>query len=183
MKILDKLLNKNTLGNEKDIDKLPEKQVKILFVCMGNICRSPTAHGVFEKLINDEQLADEIEIESAGTHAYHVGKGPDLRAQQTAAQHNVDLSYIISRQINDADFAYYDYILAMDNDNYSLLEQSCPAEHLHKLSLFMEQAPHLALTEVPDPYYGGVKGFENVYDMVNEASKGLLETIKTKHFS
>ena len=159
------------------------KQVKVLFVCMGNICRSPTAHGVFEQLVINECLADKIEIDSAGTHAYHIGKGPDLRAQQTAAKHDIDLSYIISRQVNDTDFAYYDYILAMDNDNYALLEQACPDEYLNKISLFLNYAPHLALTEVPDPYYGGVKGFENVFDMVNEASMGLLKTIKANHFN
>jgi protein-tyrosine phosphatase len=167
----------------KKQERVKNKQVKVLFVCMGNICRSPTAHGVFEKLVNDEQLENKIEIESAGTHAYHVGNGPDPRAQQTAAGHEVDLSHILSRQVNDTDFSYYDYILAMDNDNYSLLEQSCPDEYLNKLSLFMDYAPHLALSEVPDPYYGGVRGFENVFNMVNEASKGLLEVIKVRHFS
>ncbi len=134
-------------------------------------------------MVQEQGLSDKIEIDSAGTHAYHIGKGADQRAQKTAQNNNVDLSYIVSRQICIADFEYFDFILAMDNDNYALLQQSCPAEHLNKISLFLNYAPHLKLTEVPDPYYGGVKGFENVFDMVNEASKGLLNSIKHKHFN
>ena len=159
------------------------KTVKILFVCMGNICRSPTAHGVFEHLVNTENLSNNFEIDSAGTHAYHVGSKPDKRAQNTATQKGVDLSYIRGRQVRDADFEHYDYILAMDNDNYYNLRKVCPDEYQSKISLFLDYAPNHPLDEVPDPYYGGIKGFDNVFDMVDIASKGLLEMIKNRHLS
>ncbi len=155
-------------------------KVKILFVCMGNICRSPTAHGVFEHLVKAENLDDKIEIDSAGTHAYHVGESPDRRASETALKYNVDLSYISARKVHENDFEYYDYILAMDWDNLDKLKSACPEEHQHKLSLFLDFAPQVSQKEVPDPYYGGIKGFENVFNLVNEASEGLLETIKRK---
>lgn len=159
------------------------KKIKVLFVCMGNICRSPTAHGVFEHIVNSEQLAEHFEIDSAGTHAYHVGSMPDKRAQQTATNRGIDLSYIRGRKVNETDFEHYDYILAMDSDNYSLLDQACPEEFKTKISLFLDFAPEHPLDEVPDPYYGGIKGFENVFDMVDAASKGLLDRIKKQHLS
>ena len=158
-------------------------KVKVLFVCMGNICRSPTAHGVFEHLVKAENLADKIEIDSAGTHAYHVGESPDRRAAETALKYNVDLSYITARKVHDNDFEYYDYILAMDRHNLDILKSACPSEHQHKLFLFLDFAPQLPQKEVPDPYYGGIMGFENVFNLVNEASKGLLEAIKSRELS
>jgi len=154
------------------------KKIKVLFVCMGNICRSPTAHGVFEQLVNLEKLADYIEIDSAGTHSYHVGEQPDHRAQQTAIGRGIDLSYIRSRQVNASDFSYYDYILAMDNHNYELLEQGCPQQNKRKLNLFLNYAAEYSTKEVPDPYYGGANGFDEVFDMVGSASRGLLDEIK-----
>ena len=159
------------------------KKIKVLFVCMGNICRSPTAHGVFEHIVNSEHLAEHFEIDSAGTHAYHVGSKPDQRAQQTAANRGIDLSYIRGRKVHETDFKHYDYILAMDSDNYSILDQACPEEYKTKISLFLDFAPEHPLDEVPDPYYGGIKGFENVFDMVDAASKGLLDRIKKHHLS
>ncbi|MCU7939015.1 MAG: low molecular weight phosphotyrosine protein phosphatase [gamma proteobacterium symbiont of Bathyaustriella thionipta] len=159
------------------------KKVKILFVCMGNICRSPTAHGVFEHLVKAEYLTEQLEIDSAGTHAYHVGSKPDRRAQETASGKGIDLTYITSRQVCETDYEYYDYILAMDNDNYALLQQGCPEQYKDKISLFLDFAPDHPLNEVPDPYYGGIKGFENVFEMVNIASKGLLNDIKKNHLS
>ncbi len=159
------------------------KDVKILFVCMGNICRSPTAHGVFKHLVRAENLDDKIEIDSAGTHAYHVGESPDRRATEAALKNRVDLSYIRARKVNDDDFEYYDYILAMDRDNLSDLQQACPEEFQHKLHLFLDFAPEVSQKEVPDPYYGGIKGFENVFNLVHKASKGLLEAIKTTDLS
>ena len=158
-----------------------KNKVKVLFVCMGNICRSPTAHGVFEHLVNVEHLAEQLEIDSAGTHAFHVGGKPDRRAQETAAGKGIDLTHITARQICAEDYENYDYILAMDNDNYGLLEQGCPEQYKNKLSLFLDFAPDHPLKEVPDPYYGGLKGFENVFEMVDIASKGLLEHIKKNH--
>lgn len=174
---LFKLLNKK----QNRIEKNNMKKVKVLFVCMGNICRSPTAHGVFEHLVNAERLADQFEIDSAGTHAYHVGSEPDRRAQETAESRGIDLTYIRGRKVKEADFEHFDYILAMDSDNYDSLEQECPEEYKAKLSLFLDFAPAHPLDEVPDPYYGGIKGFENVFNMVEIASKGLLEDIKKRH--
>ena len=160
---------------------IQQKKIKVLFVCMGNICRSPTAHGVFEKLVNDEGLSHRIEVDSAGTHAYHIGEPPDKRSQQTAFAHGFDLSYIRGRQVTSEDFAYYDYILAMDKDNYANLSHLCTGEDCSKLFLFLSFAPQLKpIDEVPDPYYGGSKGFENVYDMIIQASDGLLAEIKVK---
>jgi protein-tyrosine phosphatase len=152
--------------------------IKVLFVCMGNICRSPTAHGVFESLVNSEGMARHVEIDSAGTHAYHVGESPDRRASQTATQRGYDLSYIRARSVEMSDFDYFDYILAMDEDNYSILASMAPSQHRDKVQLFLEYASARDEIEVPDPYYGGAKGFEHVLDLVEEASKGLLDKIK-----
>lgn len=155
--------------------------LKVLFVCMGNICRSPTAHGVFEQAVKDAGLADRVQIESAGTHAYHVGEKPDPRSSQVASLRGVDLGYIRAQKVSSADFEEYDYILAMDRDNYRNLEDRCPAEYLQKVQLFLEYAPHLNEIEVPDPYYGGPHGFERVLDMVEAASEGLLNHIQKQH--
>jgi len=148
---------------------------------MGNICRSPLAHGLFEDLVEKEGLSDLIVVDSAGTHAYHVGEQPDPRSQQTALHHGIDLSRQRARRVASPDFERFDYILAMDQDNYSMLADSCPDEHRHKLSLFLEFAPELTEREVPDPYYGGASGFEHVYKLVEAASRGLLVEIRKKH--
>ena len=151
--------------------------VKVLFVCMGNICRSPTAHGVFRNIVRDAGLQDLIEIDSAGTHAYHVGKAPDKRAQATANSRGIDLSDLRARQVSDEDFADYDYVIAMDQENYILLNQRCPDAHLYKIHMFMDFAPEMRTREVPDPYYGGPQGFERVFDLVDAAARGLLAEI------
>jgi protein-tyrosine phosphatase len=160
------------------------QRVKVLFVCMGNICRSPTAEGVFRKLIADEGLAERFEVDSAGTHAYHVGEPPDRRAQQTAMSRGIVLSDLRARRVEARDFDYFDYLLAMDRDNYSALSERCAQrpELASRIRLFMEFAPHMQIREVPDPYYGGAGGFEAVFDMVEEAAKGLLEEIRARHF-
>jgi protein-tyrosine phosphatase len=158
------------------------KKVSVLFVCMGNICRSPTAQGVFRNLVKEAGLEEFIEIDSSGTHAYHVGKEPDSRAQETALRRGLDLGDLRARQIEQEDFARFDYILAMDEDNHYSLSLICPMEHQGKLHLFMEFAPHWGEREVPDPYYGGATGFERVFDMVEEASQGLLDFIVKEHF-
>ncbi|WP_457669089.1 low molecular weight protein-tyrosine-phosphatase [Thiolapillus sp.] len=157
--------------------------VSVLFVCMGNICRSPTAHGVFRKLVQDEGLDQLIQIDSAGTHAYHVGSPPDRRAQATALGRNLDLSDLRGRQVEMEDFHRFDYVLAMDNENLDILNQLCPIGMQAKLRLFMDYAPDYGMSEVPDPYYGGDRGFEQVFDMIEEASKGLLEDIRQRHLS
>ncbi len=146
----------------------------ILFVCMGNICRSPTAEGVTRALAEQAGMAHCFEIDSAGTHSYHIGKAPDARAIRTAAQRGYDLQPLRARRVSAADFARFDLILAMDRDNLDLLKQACPAEHQGKLALFLEFGAGRANAEVPDPYYGGEDGFERVLDMVEEAAHGLL---------
>ncbi len=153
-------------------------KIKVLFVCMGNICRSPTAEGVFSSLVESEHCAESFVIDSAGTHAYHVGEAPDLRAQKAASERGVDLSAIKARKVVMADFEDYDYLLAMDQDNYQILKDACPEDHLHKLKYFLQYAPHVDTLEVPDPYYGGKYGFERVLNMVEEASVGFLDSLK-----
>jgi len=155
--------------------------IKILFVCMGNICRSPTAQGVFEYLVNSEQLADAIAIDSAGTYAYHIGEVPDERARAAALKRGIDLGSQRARRVNEADFQEFDYVLAMDRDNYDDLLSICPSDHAGKLRLFLEFAPELGVQEVPDPYYGGVTGFERVLDLIEQASRGLLADIREQH--
>lgn len=149
--------------------------VKVLFICMGNICRSPTAEGVFRKVVTDAGLDHLIHISSAGTHRYHKGKAPDQRAQRAALQRGVDISLLRAKQVIRANIESYDYILPMDADNYRYLQEICPSGHEHKIRLFLEFAPHLNISEVPDPYYGGQLGFEKVLDMVEEAAQGLLK--------
>jgi protein-tyrosine phosphatase len=156
--------------------------VKVLFVCMGNICRSPTAHGVFRKLVRDEGLSETIEIDSAGTHGYHVDEPPDRRAVQTAARRGVALDDLRARRVRPDDFRDFDYVLAMDQDNYVSLSTMCPRGMEHKLMLLMDFAPELRTREVPDPYYGGTGGFETVFDMVEAAAMGLLADIRKRHF-
>lgn len=156
------------------------KQIKVLFVCMGNICRSPTAHGIFEKLVTDAGLAEQILIDSAGTISYHVGEPPDSRASQTAREHGIDLTCQRARQVRADDYQQQDYILAMDYDNLRSLQQSCPANQQHKLQLLLSYHPDEFLDQVPDPYYGGDSGFEQVYEMVELACRNLLTHI-TEH--
>lgn len=160
-----------------------EGKVKVLFVCMGNICRSPTAHGVFRALVKDEGLEEHIYIDSAGTHAYHVGNPPDPRAQETASRRGVELGDLRARKTETEDFAYFDYILAMDESNLDDLVGYTPPELVDKIRLFMDFAPELKWREVPDPYYGGPSGFERVFDLVEAAAKGLLEDIRKQHLA
>jgi protein-tyrosine phosphatase len=152
----------------------------ILFVCMGNICRSPTAEGVFRAKVAQAGLQDRVKIDSAGTHNYHPGSPPDDRSQEHALARGYDLSKLRARQVLDADYARFDLILAMDWDNLALLQADCPPEHAHKLQLFMRYAaPTLALGEVvPDPYHGGKASFEQVLDLVEAASAGLVDKIQ-----
>ncbi|HEX8980950.1 MAG TPA: low molecular weight protein-tyrosine-phosphatase [Parasulfuritortus sp.] len=153
-------------------------KTKVLFVCMGNICRSPTAEGVFRKTVQEAGMADHIEIDSSGTHAYHVGSAPDARARQAAAGRGYDLSGLIGRQVDASDFERFDYILAMDMENLENLHRRCPDEHRHKLALFLTYSTRYKDKEVPDPYYGGAQGFDLVLDMVEDAAAGLLADIR-----
>lgn len=154
--------------------------IRVLFVCMGNICRSPLAEGAFSNLLEQHQLCESISVDSAGTHDYHVGEPPDRRAQASALRRGLDISNQRARLVQQEDFARFDYILAMDRQNYERLAKLSAQEDRHKLKLFLEYAPHLGEVEVPDPYYGGPGGFERVLDMVEEAARGLLEHIR-KH--
>ncbi|MBK1656183.1 low molecular weight protein-tyrosine-phosphatase [Allochromatium vinosum] len=158
-----------------------EDPVRILFVCMGNICRSPTAHGVFRRLVIDEGLSQRIEIDSAGTHAYHIGEPPDRRARDTARMRGIDIGDLRARLAKPDDFVRFHYVLAMDRDNYEHLTRLCPNGLEDRLRLFMEFAPELGLHEVPDPYYGGQRGFEQVFDMVESAARGLLLDIRNRY--
>jgi protein-tyrosine phosphatase len=153
--------------------------VHILFVCMGNICRSPTAEGVFRARVAQAGLSEHVKIDSAGTHNYHPGSPPDERSQAHALARGFDLSQQRARQVLEADYATFDLILAMDWDNLALLQADCPPDQAHKLRLFMSFAdPALALGEVvPDPYHSGKAGFEQVLDRVEAASAGLLAQI------
>ncbi|MCK5925636.1 MAG: low molecular weight phosphotyrosine protein phosphatase [Methylococcales bacterium] len=154
------------------------KKIKVLFVCMGNICRSPTAEGVFRKLVETEGLSEQFEIDSAGTHAYHIGEPPDHRSQIAAKAQGFDLSTQRARKVIFGDFEDYDYLLAMDADNYETLMNSCPLVYQDKLHYFLGYAPELKVQEVPDPYYGGEYGFENVLNLINTASNGFLQNLK-----
>jgi len=159
------------------------EKIKILFVCMGNICRSPTAEGVFRHQVFEAGHADKIIIDSAGTHAYHIGSSPDRRAQQAALQRGYDLSSQRGRQVGIRDFHEFDYILAMDRQNLANLIQICPPQEQHKLKLFMEFSRGFSQREVPDPYYGGNRGFETVLNMVEDAASGLLEEILARNIA
>jgi len=154
---------------------MSRERVSVLFVCMGNLCRSPMAEGVFRYHVNRAGMDRRIAIDSAGTHDYHVGDPPDPRAQRAAGRRGYDLSGQRGRQVSDADFSEFDYLLAMDEVNLRVLKRLCPRQHAHKLKLLMEFSTSTVLREVPDPYYGGEQGFERVLDMVEDASQGLLE--------
>lgn len=155
------------------------EKVGILFVCMGNICRSPTAEGVFRHYVEEAGLADLFEIDSAGTHAYHVGEPPDKRAQLAAARRGFSLADIRARRVAAEDFERFHHIIAMDEDNLVLLHEQAAAEQRTKIRLFLEYASGPE-TEVPDPYYGGATGFERVLDLVEDASRGLLEALRKR---
>ena len=156
-------------------------KISVLFVCMGNICRSPTAEGVFRHLVSAQGLMDNIYIDSAGTHAYHVGESPDSRAQATGRSRGVDLSRQRARKVIAEDLERFDYVIAMDRSNFDNLSRLANNDQQEKLHLFMEFAEGWDNVEVPDPYYGGENGFEQVFDMVQSASEGLLRVIKDKY--
>ncbi len=144
---------------------------------MGNICRSPTAEGVVRTYLERAGLLDQVELDSAGTHGYHIGAPPDRRTQQAAVLRGYDLSGLRARSVTEFDFVRFDHILAMDRDNLEHLRRACPGEHHHKLGLFLEHARNFSEREVPDPYYGGAEGFEHVLDLVEDAAQGLAESL------
>ncbi len=154
---------------------------RILFVCLGNICRSPTAEAVFRGLAEKAGLLDQLVIDSAGTSGYHVGESPDARAAAVARERGYDMSQLVGRQVSPRDFEAYDYILAMDRANLRDLRRQCPAAFQDRIRLFLSFGEQFSEDEVPDPYYGGPEGFDRVFDMVEDASLGLLNAIKAGH--
>lgn len=150
----------------------------ILFVCMGNICRSPSAHGVLRQRLSDEGLAQLAHVDSAGTHNYHPGEPPDARSQRHARARGYDLSDLRARQIRRADFERFDLVLAMDWDNLALLQKIAPAQHRHKLRRLAEFFRHSSSPVVPDPYYGGPAGFDHVLDLIEDGCEGLIRHIR-----
>jgi protein-tyrosine phosphatase len=159
-----------------------EPQVSVLFICTGNICRSPTAEAVFRQRIVEAGLEGKIVIDSAGTHSYHVGEPPDRRAQLAAKRRGYDLSRQRARQLTPEDCQRFDYLIVMDSDNHRIVQAFCPEASRRKLHRLLAFAPDIAEVDVPDPYYGGEAGFERVLDMIEAAADGLLLAIECEHF-
>ncbi len=149
--------------------------MKVLFVCMGNICRSPTAEGVFRKLAMERGLSGQLEIDSAGTHGFHVGRPPDPRSIEHAARRGYDLTALRAREVVPADFERFDYVIAMDGNNVEHLNAFCPDHHLKKVRLLLDYARAGKRSEVPDPYQGKPKDFERVLDLIEQGCRGLVD--------
>lgn len=159
----------------------PSQRVRILFVCLGNICRSPTAEGVFRTLVESAGLSDRIEIDSAGTGHWHIGNPPDRRSQQHAVRRGYDLSGLRGRQVDVEDFARFDLLIAMDGSNQADLSRMAPDSAARaRIRLLLEFADGVHETEVPDPYTGGAAGFEHVLDLVENACAGLLDEARRR---
>jgi len=157
-----------------------DHKLKILFVCMGNICRSPTAEGVFKTKLKNSKLDEQIHVDSAGTHNYHPNSPPDSHSQLHALKRGYDLSNLRARAVNEGDFENFDLLITMDWDNRALLEQRCPPLLHHKIRGFAEFLKTSDATVIPDPYYGDEKNFEYVLDLVEEACEGLMEFVIKK---
>lgn len=153
--------------------------IKVLFVCLGNICRSPMAEGIFRDLVEQSHLSEQVMVDSAGTHGYHMGEAPDPRAQDTAARWGIDITTLKGRQVQATDLNVYDYVLAMDAENLENLRR-LPGGKGQRVRLFLEFATQTDTKEVPDPYYGGVGGFDRVYDLLQDAAQGLLVDIRMR---
>lgn len=151
---------------------------RVLFVCMGNICRSPTAEAVFRHLLASEGGGLEVVVDSAGTHAYHVGEPPDGRSMEAARRRGIVMDDLRARRVSEDDFAAFDLVLAMDDDNLALLRRMAPSEYRERIKLFLDFAPQAGRREVPDPYYGGENGFEDVLDLVEAGARGLLAALR-----
>lgn len=153
---------------------------RVLFVCTGNICRSPTAEGVARHFIEAGGLVGRIEVDSAGTNGYHVGEAPDPRTQKAALRRGYDLSKLRARKLDQLDFQRFDLLLAMDRGHLDIMRRACPEIYRPRLGLFLEYARNSEFDEVPDPYYGGPMGFDAVLDMCEDGVKGLIETIRSR---
>jgi protein-tyrosine phosphatase len=156
------------------------KVIKVLFVCMGNICRSPTAEGVFRHILRQKNLDDKVEVDSAGTHGYHAGEAPDQRTKRAAAVRHYDLSNMRARKVAAQDLDYFDLILAMDHNNLGVLKRICPPDKHDRLGLLMSYSKNFDDDEVPDPYYGLGHGFDLVLDMIEDAANGLIESLEQR---
>ena len=156
---------------------------RVLFVCLGNICRSPTAEGVFQSLVNQRGLQQSIHVDSAGTSNWHIGSPPDPRAIEAARTRGFDLSSLRARQAIAQDFSEFDYVIAMDHENYANLSKLATPEQQTKLHLFLEFADKVSEVEVPDPYFGSAGGFPHVLDLIENASSGLLDHIMMRQDS
>lgn len=148
--------------------------LSVLFVCLGNICRSPTAEGVLRRKLEQAGLAGRVRVDSAGTGHWHVGEAPDQRSQAAAKRRGYDLSALRARQVSAADFLVFDYVLAMDEDNLAALQRLAPAAERHRARLYLAWLPDGSPREVPDPYYGGEAGFEQVLDLLEAAADALV---------
>ena len=151
--------------------------MKVLFICLGNICRSPTAEAIFSELVAEKGLADSLEIDSAGTNGLHIGQPPDPRSIKYAAKRGIDLTPLRGRQIERADFERFDYVIAMDNENVRQLTALCPESMQGKIKLLLAYADSCDYREVPDPYYGGAGEFELVLDLIESGCRGLLDQL------
>ena len=150
---------------------------KVLFVCLGNICRSPTAEAVFKARAAGAGL--KVHVESAGTSGWHIGEQPDPRSLEAGEARGYSFQGQASRKVTRADFGGFDYVLAMDENNLTALQEICPESYLSRVQLFLDYAPSASLREVPDPYYGGGDGFARVVDLIEQASDGLIAALKT----
>ncbi len=156
--------------------------VKVLFVCLGNICRSPAAEGIFRELTHDVGLEEKLEVDSAGTGSWHIGHPPDSRIQKVARRRRTDLSPLRARQVKPSDFENFNYILAMDRENLRDLKDYAPKEHVSKLGLLLDYVSNVEDKDVPDPYYGNARDFEDMFQLIERATHALLEHISDKHF-
>ena len=157
-----------------------QQPVKVLFVCMGNICRSPTAHGVFQSLVDAQGLGGSIQVDSAGTHSYHIGSPPDLRSQAAARSRGIDLTGLRARRFVTTDFIEFDYLLGMDHTNLADMLALKPDATSARVKLMLEYSDRYQQQEVPDPYFGD-DGFDQVFDMIDNAARGLLRDIRSQH--
>lgn len=155
-----------------------KKNLSVLFVCTGNICRSPTAEAILHKQTQEQGL--DVEVDSAGTHGYHIGEAPDPRSVKAGARRGYDLSALRARKLTREDFERFDYLIALDEGHFTLMQAACPADLQHKLHTMMAFAPQLGFRDVPDPYYGPAAGFEQVIDLLEAATSGLVNTLLHK---
>lgn len=154
-----------------------DRQISVLFVCLGNICRSPMAEGVFRRVVADAGVADRFRIDSSGTGSWHIGRPPDIRAQQALRTRGIDISGQRARQVTRDDFKVFDLVLAMDRSNYDRLITLAPDIYEPNIRLFMKYAPEMGICEIPDPFFGGPEGFDYVLNLIEVASRGLLASL------